>query len=277
MSGDTTDRRTVLKTIGASTAGLTLAAGSGAAGNSGNVDVLINPARQVDVSIANNEVYDAVDDFLTQLVDAGAIPGYDLSATSFPMSSLYGNLGRSPNKPCQPGALYDEYVNENGNDTSYDVSLYVTDDSWYGGGELNPGDGVWNSTRQIVWVGTSGNYDGNPDSTTERIKNAAIQEVGHAFIDDAEIDSADYYSGGQWHDAEHALGMIHDSTTSKPAGTATPMLVFYENSNTACGRSQDLSGDGGCSTSASWDGSHTQTVTSCTIDAVENSFDANWQ
>jgi hypothetical protein len=58
-------------------------------------------------------------------------------------------------------------------------------------------------------------------------------------------------------------------------GAATPMIVFYEDGKDECG-SKDLSGKGNCSDDGSWDESHVQEVTTCTIDAVRTTFEEHW-
>lgn len=267
------NRRSLLKSIGTSTAGIGITTGL-ASGRSGrDVRVRIDPARDSDTKLANNEIYDALDNFLGQLESNGAIPGYGLSTPDRPMEDFVDDPGRSDDK-CSPGGLYDNYVDWTEDHGYFDVALYVTDESFYGGGEVGSSDGVWTDPRSIVWVGTSGNYNVDiNDDPKERMKNAAIQEVGHTLIDPSKIDSSDKYTGGEWHDAEHALGRIE----SKYGGywnPATPMLVYYENSEAGC-RDNDLSGKG-CHAYNDWDKTHTQEVTGCTIDAVRDTFDAHW-
>ena len=93
----------------------------------------------------------------------------------------------------------------------------------------------------------------------ERYKNLAVQEPLHNMICSEYSIVSDMTEGD-----EHDLGEI---TSSK--GPSTPMLTFYERSDTHPTREHDRSEKGDCQTeNATWDETHTRTVTNCTDDAV---------
>ena len=267
MQKNGANRRNVLKKLGATTVGIGLAAGSASATHSvggDDVKVYISFARPEDSSTANNEVYDALDGFLTRLENEGAIPGYDLSVATYAWSEISDDPGRSDD-PCDPGPLYDN-VSEN---DYYDVRLYVTDEAMYAGAEH---EHAWDDTAADAWVGTSGNYNVDTDDVTGRIKNASIQETAHTMIDTECI--VDPYDSDHSGDQEHALGKIYSG--SPHYREASPMLVYYESSEAGC-RNNDLTGKGDCTSTADWkEGTHTQYLTDCPVTAIKKSFCKNW-
>ncbi len=266
MERNNTNRRNVLKKFGATTVGLGLASGTATATHSvggEDVEVYISFARPSDESTANNEVYDALDGFLTRLENEGAIPGYNLSVATYAWSEISKDPGRSDD-PCDPGPLYDNVIeNEH-----YDVRLYVTDEAMYAGAE---NEYAWEDTAADAWVGTSGNYNVDTSDVTGRIKNASIQETAHTMIDHQCVE--DPYTGGTHGDTEHALGKIYDS--SPRTYQASPMLVYYESSTAGC-RNNDLTGKGGCKSPADWNKTHSQYLTDCTVTAIKKSFCKHW-
>lgn len=127
----------------------------------------------------------------------------------------------------------------------------------------------------FAWVGTQGDYDNVDATDADRYKNASIQETGHALIDHDVIDE------GPSGDKEHALGRLRGSYPSTYRGPSTPMMTFYESSNSnPChcaygGDSPILSGDGPdrCSSNIGWDGYVDRDVTECTLDAIRATID----
>ncbi len=60
------------------------------------------------------------------------------------------------------------------------------------------------------------------------------------------------------------------ATTGSDSGPSTPMLTFYERSDTHPTRDHDRTGRGACENGQlTWDGTHTLRLTSCTVAAVE--------
>lgn len=276
MPENIVNRRNVLKKIGATTIGTTLATGTVTGAVSGDdVKVYIDFARSSDESTAKNEVYNAIDGFLTRLENEGAIPGYELSIAAYPVEDFFSDPGRTSDE-CNPSGLYDNYVdeyNDGDNDDYWDLRVYVTDDAMYAGGEVGMSEGVWEEESKIVWVGTSGNYGADTDDISGRIKNASIQEPGHTLIDHTKIDYN--YDSLAWNHQEHALGQVYDD--SSRYGLASPMLVYYETSQAggSC-NSTGLQGEGGCTGLTAWNSEHSQEVTSCTVDAVRDTMSAHW-
>lgn len=123
------------------------------------------------------------------------------------------------------------------------------DEDYNGDGDTNdsvdqPESSAWFDWSVAVY-GTSGDSDGH-------IRNIAIQEAFHNFIDDC-IDEVDNMTGGD----EHDLGQVYSNYWND---TVSPMLSTYVSSRQE---------NGDCQSGAWWDGDYTQVLTSCTKDALD--------
>lgn len=93
-------------------------------------------------------------------------------------------------------------------------------------------------------------------------RNSAIQEPLHQFIRayqsgvQGEMCDADG-DGEKSYYEEHTLGKLTDDDGDGNNET-TPMLTYHENEHEGC-----------CGPVTTWDGEYTQTLTSCTVDAVD--------
>lgn len=91
-----------------------------------------------------------------------------------------------------------------------------------------------------------------------RWKNLAVQEPIHNMVCSEYSYVSDMMTGD-----EHDLGKINSS------GQSTPMLTFYERSDTHPTRQHDRSGKGDCGPDNTWAETHTLDLTSCSIDAID--------
>lgn len=126
-----------------------------------------------------------------------------------------------------------------------------------------------------AYVGIKGGYDVTNEDK-ERYQNLAIQETLHnmciqniyhdSSTGDEDLLEPRYPDD---HMAEHQLGWI--SSDYSTYADSSPMITYYEHGNAhpVDDNAPDLTGDGACSTSISWDENHTQQLTNCTEDAVD--------
>lgn len=138
------------------------------------------------------------------------------------------------------------------------VHLGVTDSTNFANAEhVAKGETAWvNGTA--AFVGTAGGYDVDVYDKN-RWENLAIQEPVHNIVC-SEYDSVSDMTEGD----EHDLGKIDSN------GDSTPMLTFYERSDTHpdLNSDPDRSGKGECGPDNNWGESHTRDLTNCTLDAI---------
>jgi len=257
MSDGNISRRNALKKIGATAGAAALATGTAAAG--GQLDVVVWPHTTSDRDEVDNEIFDSLADFLTQLSDNNAIGDFSLGTRDETLESKIDNLDSIDSNCDTSGWFYDFQQNVT---SGADVHVAVTDQSNF----ANASGECWGSHDYgHAFVGTAGGY-GETIEDTFRYKNLAKQEVGHVIINE------DHISGSLDH-PEHALGTITDK------GNSTPMLTFYEENTDGDGTDHNPCYDlgeeatnGDCSSYVSWDHYHTNEITQCTIDAVKATY-----
>ena len=287
MSNQTFNRRSILKKTGGAAGGLAAAGtatavGAGTAAASGDdVTVTIYPRNTGPVPGTPSDVsnvHDAVDGFLTQLEDAGAIPGYQLDVSSDSLVDKYGDeYDLQPAGNCD-GDWFNEAQNaiEEDSDEEDDVYLFVTKHSNFASAT---GNDAWKpDVTGFGWVGTNGDYDVTGDDVG-RYKNLAIQEICHEIIDETEIDLDIDHEGHK----EHSMGEIKASSFYSDSGPVTPGATFYEadDANNPCHDFDDhgsAAHQGDCDSSTlfydelEWDGTHVQEVSDCTVEAIKATY-----
>lgn len=160
---------------------------------------------------------------------------------------------------------FDSWIGSNAQ--SIGVHLGVTSQSKYAEGEYVDGSyNAWNS-KTVSFVGIQGGYSvGNDDQ--ERYLNLSVQEPLHNMVVE------DYYSSEDLTDGdEHDLGKLMPYSPWDTVGSSTPMITFYERSDTHPNREHDRSGKGQCTDDVDWDEYHERYLTSCTVEAVDVTTD----
>lgn len=223
-----------------------------------NLDLLLYPNEDDDGDRdrAKNEVRNALETACDQLLNNNAFEYYEIN--------LYKDETKCDYVEGEPKAStyfnnFKDYI-DNNHGSRRGVHLGVTNHTNYAEGErVSKGGTAWVANTKAL-IGTAGGYDVNVDDK-ERYKNLAVQEPLHNMISSEYSIVSDMTEGD-----EHDLGKITTSSKKRPS---TPMLTFYERSDTHPNRENDRSGKGDCKTqNATWDGTHTRTLTNCTEDAV---------
>lgn len=247
-------RRTALKKLGASAIAAG-ALGTGTASAGGTLSIKIWPNRSSDQDEAENEIFDSLANFLDQLITAGAIDGYNLTVADATVQSLSG-VTNTIDSNCGTDQWFDDFE-ATVTDSSYNVHIAVTDRTNFASASSD--DGWGSKAPSHAFVGTAGGYD-STNQDTERYKNLAIQEVGHVIIDESFINAPNTSH------KEHALGKVRDDNKS------TPMVTYYETNGDTnpCYDPGTESENGECSSAWYWTGTHTRSVTDCTIQAVKD-------
>lgn len=137
------------------------------------------------------------------------------------------------------------------------IHMGVTDSTNFANAEyVGKGETSWVSGT-AAFVGTAGGYSVTSNDKA-RWKNLAVQEPIHNMV------CSEYsYVSNMMSGDEHDLGKINSS------GQSTPMLTFYERSDTHPNRQHDRSGKGDCGPDNTWAETHTLDLTSCSIDAID--------
>lgn len=254
------NRRELMKNVGTSIAGIT-ALGTGTASashnhneNDGRLYIRIWPQRNSDWDEAKNEIHDALVSFMNQTaVETWSVVYGDVTLKE-EFGITYGDGG-----DCDYGSWWNDFKNSV-SDRQGDVHIAVTDqtnfanaaptEAWDGG---EPG---------YAFVGTRGGYSYTAEDT-KRYMNLAIQEVGHAIINEDRIPNSENLDH-----PEHALGKVRSD------GKSTPMVTFYETDpdTNPCANLGEESSNGECSSTYDWDKTHTHKVTSCTKEAVKKTL-----
>ncbi|ELZ27719.1 hypothetical protein C475_07355 [Halosimplex carlsbadense 2-9-1] len=239
----------------------------------------------------------AVEEFLSYLDSNGVIDGY---AARVPQQTLYERYhdkeycdsgagtdecdieSNSESSPCDESWLMnavEALKTDKANDPSggdqigdnvltADVHLFVTSTSDFANVVGTDKDRhAYEHGPAFAYVGTEGGYgEYANDGDLERIKNAAIQEIGHALMNPILVPEIDGIANRH---EEHALGKIRSD------GSATPMMTFYEGDDTyPCGDEANLAGKGECSKSRydSWDGTQSQQISDCTLEVMKQTW-----
>ncbi len=279
------NRRQMLKHAGAATSGFALvgsAQGKATQDSLGGVLIKVWPQKESDHAKAEI-VEDTLDDFISQLQSADAI-GFSAVNKSTKSTFNDGDVTGVEFNDCGPtnesyldfqGDCYDIY--EGDNYQNWDIHVLVSDETSFAGADtggpfLDFSNGMTSLDRQglgFAHVGTAGNYPGAKSNSdpVERMKNLSIQEVGHTLVDQRIVD-----------DEDHHLGQIRAPTYPGHGpleGPVTPMATFYENNESVspggCGMAENAADQGECDSlggEVAWDGTHTQEITNCTIDAI---------
>ena len=288
MSDINSSRRNVLKTVGASAVGLTtVSTGVSSASHLDSLSVRIHNRKDVSDSTMD-DIQDAVSGFLRQLYENSAIGGYVLKVDSKTLYDRYHGEEMCCNaldsydkcdielKDECDGDWFDEATNAVVHDPlmDEDVHLFATTGTNFASAYSpdNEEGEAWMDGPATCWVGTAGDYDSTPDEVG-RIKNLAIQEIGHTLIDDDVIDDRDSYDDAG--EAEHALGTLVRPSYWASYGPVTPMATYYEDDGVnPCGHHKgNAIREGECSSDINWNEEHTQEVTDCTIDAIRKTND----
>ena len=269
-------RRNVLKCAGAATAGL--AAATGTASASDDLVVRIHERENV-FSWRLDQIKDALEVFMDDLVAWGAIDSYDLEIEDETLydryhgeyvdecSGLTCDISQDENCEIQWASEAAEGIRDDW-DQDGNLHLFVTSESNF----ANPvgGYSVWEDGIGFAWVGTAGGYD-DTNYPVGRYKNLAIQELGHVLINADHIDEP---AGWDDADKEHALGMLYPANGFDEPGPVTPMATFYEeDGENPCSTMREAAGYGDCNADIEWNERHRQHVTTCTRRAIEETND----
>jgi hypothetical protein len=253
-------RRNALKKLGTSAiAAGALTTGTVSAG--GTLSILVWPNRTSDRDEVDNEIFNSLADFLDQLYTGGALDGYSLTTKDTTLQSLSG-INDTIDSNCDTSDWFGDFESTV-TDDSYNVHVAVTNRTNFASASSD--DGWGSKAPSHAFVGTAGGYD-STDEDTFRYKNLAKQEVGHVIIDESFLD---YPNTSH---EEHALGKVRDDNKS------TPMVTYYETNGETNPCADTLgteSENGDCSSAWYWDGTHTNEVTDCTIQAVKDTNEAH--
>lgn len=158
------------------------------------------------------------------------------------------------------GTYFNNFKSWLNNQGYYDymgVHLGVTDSTNFANAEyVGKGETCWDNGA-AAFVGTAGGYSVTSNDQA-RWENLAVQEPVHDMVT-LEYTYVDDKTDGD----EHDLGKINSS------GESTPMLTFYERSDTHPTRQHDRSGKGNCNPNNTWNETHTLDLTTCTIDSID--------
>lgn len=272
MEKNKINRRNALKKIGG-TVGAVSIMGTGVTSASDLLDIHIWKHKASDDDEARYDIFNALVNFMDQLVANDAIGNYSISLEDRLLKDEIGEYtgGQCPKGENEWWGKVQDFFDPDDSDSDEinnqckdgDVHIAVTDQTNQAGAR-----GVaWDNSCPpgMAFVGTKGDY-GYTYEHKERYQNAAIQEVGHTLMDKSYI-TVDV--GGTDGDDQHALGTI----TRK--GRSTPMVTFYEREglNACRNPSPELASKGKCDNTYDWDNVHTKEVTQCTIDVIKKTHD----
>lgn len=133
-------------------------------------------------------------------------------------------------------------------------SHLLIDDS-YEGGLADGGDITCNDSREDPrsgWNDWAPAVHGTNGDSGNYLKNISVQEALHNFIDVCVPGVSSLVD-----DDEHDLGQVYQNVWND---TASPMTTSYIS---------DHADHGDCESDANWDGDYTQHVSSCTVDALD--------
>lgn len=218
------------------------------------LSVYLYPNEQGDRNRTKNGVLNAVKHMCDEVYNNTAVQYYEIALydSESDVNVVYGEADGS--------TYFNNFKNWLDNQGYYDyagVHLGVTYSTNFANAEyVAKGETAWVSGT-AAFVGTAGGYSVTSNDKA-RWKNLAVQEPIHNMVSSEYNCVSDKTDGD-----EHDLGKINSS------GQSTPMLTFYERSDTHPTRQHDRSGKGNCGPDNTWDETHTLDLTSCSLNAID--------
>lgn len=200
------------------------------------------PNTSSENSTCENEVADAIKGAFDQLYDNAVIDYYEIN-----INYDYPNKDDSTKSDFQTG-FYDEFLDNEGDYRDY-TGCHVGVANGYdhaGAENANSPGGSAFATAVGADVGTAGSQS--------RYTNFAVQEPMHSYMrwDLSEVRAM---GDGDSHMHEHDLGVIYSGLKH-----VSPLATLYESTHAQ---------HGDCTDAASWAGTYSNSITNCTIDAVD--------
>lgn len=212
--------------------------------------IFVYPDNSNDESICQNEVIPGLIDACEQAYSSSSRIDY------WEVAYTEGHPGQWYAPGQDKREALDDFRNHLKGQSSVPTGAHLLVESNAAGGVADGGDHCDEETateyERSAWFDWSPAVLGTEGYNSGLVRNLAIQEAFHNFIDNCipgvyvKID-----------DDEHDLGQVYSNTWND---TVSPMLTTYVDGHQE---------HGDCQSGAWWDGDYTQTLTSCTKEALD--------
>lgn len=212
------------------------------------LNVYVYPDQTDDTDVCQNQVIPGLTDACEQAYNNSSVIDYWEVAYTEDLTSEDEIWTSSMDRRDARRAFEDRYDNEQAKING--SHMLVNEDR--SGGVADGGD-ILCQNEKAAWFDWSTAVYGTDGDPSDYIRNVAIQEAFHNFIDIC-IGSVNDAADGE----EHALGQVYQNLYGD---TSSPMITSYED---------DDRQKGDCQSNAGWDGGYTTTLTSCTVSALDD-------
>lgn len=210
--------------------------------------VFVYPDDENDKDVCQNQILPAITEACDQIYSESAVVDYYQVSYASDFPNEWDSAGDSDEDKDTALDKFRGYLSDQ--DGVPFGSHLLVDNNRVGGGVADGGDITCQNERS-GWIDWAPAVYGSEGDSGEYQQNIAIHEVLHNFIDFCISDVNSMAPD------EHSLGQMYSNTFSDPA---SPMITSYES---------ELKGKGDCSSNIWVQSGHTQTLSSCTIDALD--------